>query len=150
MNIFDLFIIKNVFSEYKRKKMIQNSKKIIKLKKGKWFCPDITKHKNYKKLVEELALNTAKIVKFNLKIKNSWIAYSTGEKEIGFHNHNSDYSLVYYMQTKPNNSGTMFKNNFIKVDQNNALIFNSKLYHKVPKYFPKSDRRTLVLELNKI
>ena len=85
-----------------------------------------------------------------LKIKNSWIAFSTGKNEVDFHNHDSDYSLVYYMKTNKQNSGTQFKEGFIKVNQNDALVFNSMLYHKVPKYFPHEDRKTLVLELNKI
>ena len=150
MNIFNCIMLKKVFTEKIRKEMIKNSKKILKKKKGCWFCPDITEHEKFKNYIEQLALSAANNVKSNLKIKNSWIAYSTGEKEIDFHNHNSDYSLVYYMQTNSKNSGTMFKNGFVKSKQNDALIFDSALFHKVPNYKPKSDRRTLVLELNKI
>ena len=150
MNISNYFMLKNVFSEKIRKKMINDSKELIKLRENIWFCPDITTHKNFKKQIEKLALQTAEKIKSNLKIKNSWIAYSTGETEIDFHNHNSDYSLVYYMKTNKKNSGTEFKDGFVKVNQNDALVFNSLLYHKVPKYFPYEDRKTLVLELNKI
>ena len=150
MNISNSFILKNIFSDKIRKKMISDSKKLIRLKDNIWFCPDITVHKNFKKQIEKLALQTAQKVKSNLKIKNSWIAFSTGKNEVDFHNHDSDYSLVYYMKTNKQNSGTQFKEGFIKVNQNDALVFNSMLYHKVPKYFPHEDRKTLVLELNKI
>ena len=150
MNISNSFILKNIFSDKIRKKMISDSKKLIRLKDNIWFCPDITVHKNFKKQIEKLALQTAQKIKSNLKIKNSWIAFSTGKNEVDFHNHDSDYSLVYYMKTNKQNSGTQFKEGFIKVNQNDALVFNSMLYHKVPKYFPHEDRKTLVLELNKI
>tara|TARA_E500000305_G_C3889930_1_gene173750 strand:+ start:133 stop:570 length:438 start_codon:yes stop_codon:yes gene_type:complete len=145
-----MFIIENIFSPKVRKKIIKDSKKIIKLRENKWFCPDISKHKNFKKYINILALETAKIIKSNLEIKNSWFSFSMGDKDIEFHNHDSDYSLVYYLQTQLNNSGTEFKNGLIKVKQNNALVFDSILYHKVPKYFPLKERRTLVLELNKL
>ena len=150
MNISNYFILKNIFSEKIRKKMINDSKDLIKLRENIWFCPDITTHKKFKKQIEKLALQTAQKIKSNLKIKNSWIAFSTGKNEVDFHNHDSDYSLVYYMKTNKQNSGTQFKEGFIKVNQNDALVFNSMLYHKVPKYFPHEDRKTLVLELNKI
>ena len=150
MNISNYFILKNIFSEKIRKKMINDSKDLIKLRENIWFCPDITTHKKFKKQIEKLALQTAQKIKSNLKIKNSWIAYSTGKSEIDIHNHDSDYSLVYYMKTNKKNSGTHFKDGFVKVNQNDALVFNSILYHKTPSYFPYEDRRTLVLELNKI
>ena len=59
MNISNYFMLKNVFSEKIRKKMINDSKELIKLRDNIWFCPDITKHKNFKKQIEKLALQTA-------------------------------------------------------------------------------------------
>jgi hypothetical protein len=150
MNLSNIFILNNIFSETIRKKMISDSKKLIKLRENIWFCPDITTHKHFKKQIEKLALQSAEKIKSNLKIKNSWVAYGTGEIERDFHNHDSHYSLVYYMKTNKNNSGTLFKDRFIKVDQNDALVFESILYHKVPKYFPYEERRTLVMELNRV
>ena len=150
MNTSNIFILNKIFSKKIRQKMIDDSKKIIRLKENIWYCPDITTNKNFKKHIETLALKTARKIKSNLKIKNSWVAYSTGKDEIDFHNHDSDLSLVYYMKTNKNNSGTLFKDGFIKVDQNDALVFDSLLYHKVPKYFPYEERRTLVMELNRI
>ena len=45
--------------------MINDSKKLIRLRENVWFCPDITTHKNFKKQIEELALQTAQKVKSN-------------------------------------------------------------------------------------
>ena len=49
-------MLKKVFTEKIRKEMIKNSKKILKKKKGCWFCPDITEHEKFKnkKLMDSL------------------------------------------------------------------------------------------------
>tara|TARA_B100000287_G_C20626316_1_gene777965 strand:+ start:1308 stop:1760 length:453 start_codon:yes stop_codon:yes gene_type:complete len=86
----------------------------------------------------------------SLKIKSSWINQTQGKKkDTQWHTHSCDYTLIYYMQTLPFfNSGTLFKDKFIRVKQNSLLLFPGNIEHATPSYpFPFFNRYSLVMEL---
>ena len=60
MNISNYFMLKNIFSEKIRKKMINDSKELIKLRDNIWFCPDITTHKNFKKTNRRISFTNSR------------------------------------------------------------------------------------------
>ena len=87
----------------------------------------------------------------SLEVSRSWINLTNGrKKEIHWHNHPSDYTLVYFIQTLPFfNSGTLFREKFIRVKQNGIVIFPGKIEHAAPSYpFPFFERYSLAMELN--
>jgi|TARA_E500000318_G_C3496295_1_gene186553 hypothetical protein len=144
-------IIDNIFSTKTRKQLIKNCKKVLERQDTGWWCPNISKHPDFCEAVNRLVLLTKNKLNHNLKVDNAWIAVCDGSESVNFHNHPEyDYSVIYYMQTRLNNSGTMFEKGFVKTKQNSLLIFDAKLKHKIPSYTPWSERKTLVLDIFKL
>ena len=154
--------IKNIFTNQIRKKLIEDCKPLI--VDGKELmrfynmsaCPSkqshptvhmhpkfVSAHDHIKKLVED-KLNS------KMKIEKSWVVLTTGKKEdIYWHSHESDISCVYYMKTHtPFDSGTNFRDGFVRAEQNSLLIFPSSLEHAPPLSLFRFKRYTMAMEMN--
>lgn len=87
----------------------------------------------------------------NFSIFTSWVNEDIGRKEdIFWHKHSGvDYTCIYYMRTLPFfNSGTLFKDKFVRVKQNSFLIFPGDILHGTPSYpFHFFKRYTLVIDI---
>lgn len=142
-----MYIIDNIFSNKVIKKLIKDSEKVLEPKGNGWWCPNLSKHPNFRNAVDTL-IKQAETKINNLRVDNAWIVLCKGDEVVDFHNHPLyDYSIIYYLETTPENSGTLFESGFVKTKQNSLLIFDSKLKHKIPSYKPLVVRKTLVLDV---
>ena len=169
-----MYIIKNIFTEEERKKLIENAtpflldgKKLNMFYDGEegeyhegfeWFkLSHSTLHQVpkfnfwHQYLVEKIKEET----NLDLKITKSWINLTNGKrhsKNIKWHNHDwdgADYAGVYYMKTLPLiNSGTMFKDKFVRAPQNSLLLFPSHLEHSTPHSVFRFNRYSWAQESN--
>ena len=153
-----MHLIEDVFEEKVRKKLIKDSKDVLELrnpesftdsqKPSSWFCPNLRHDLRFIHPITYLLNIAENITEQDLDCDNAWITYCRGNENFDFHNHEYDYSAVYYMQTEPHSSGTLFEKGLVSTKQNSVLIFDANLKHKVPSYNPLADRRTLVLDIN--
>ena len=150
-----MIIINNVLTNKERKDLIKFSQPYLKNfgpdYPGKQTDGDISKYFPFKDIHYKILSICTKKLKLSLEISRSWINLTNGrKKEIHWHNHPSDYTLVYFIQTLPFfNSGTLLREKFIRVKQNGIVLFPGKTEHAAPSYpFPFFDRYSLAMELN--
>ena len=150
-----MIIINNVLTNKERKDLIKFSQPYLKNfgpdYPGKQTDGDISKYFPFKDIHYKILSICTKKLKLSLEISRSWINLTNGRKgETYWHNHPSDYTLVYFIQTLPFfNSGTLLREKFIRVKQNGIVLFTGKTEHAAPSYpFPFFDRYSLAMELN--
>ena len=150
-----MIIINNVLTNKERKDLIKFSQPYLKNfgpdYPGKQTPGNIFKYHQFKDIHYKILSTCVKKLKLTLEISRSWINLTNGrKKETYWHNHPSDYTLVYFIQTLPFfNSGTLFREKFIRVKQNGIVIFPGKIEHAAPSYpFPFFERYSLAMELN--
>ena len=149
-------IIKNIFEEDQRKKMIEDLKPLLvdlgELHPGRQTHPTLHLHPDFQQVHNHLLNLVKEKLKLNLEIVRTWANESYGRKEhMGWHVHFYDYAWVYYLKTTPFlNSGTLFKEDgFIRSPQNSLLIFKSHdAWHTVPGYPFNIERFSLSADLN--
>ena len=134
-------IIKDILTETQRKKLIRDCQSFLK----DWgpntpalqTYSELHNHSEFQDVIIRLASRSSEILGKTIRVKRSWINCDNGRREdILWHNHpEADYSLVYYIKTIPFiNSGTRFKDKFVRVHQNGAMIFPSSVEHTAPSY----------------
>ena len=150
-----MIIINDVLSNRERKNLIIFSQPYLKDfgpdYPGKQTDHDISKYPQFKDIHYKILSICRKKLKLSLEVSRSWINLTNGrKKETYWHNHPSDYTLVYFIQTLPFfNSGTLLREKFIRVKQNGIVIFPGEIEHSTPSYpFPFFDRYSLAMELN--
>ena len=150
-----MIIINNDLTNKERKDLIKFSQPYLKNfgpdYPGKQTDGDISKYFPFKDIHYKILSICTKKLKLSLEISRSWINLTNGRKgETYWHNHPSDYTLVYFIQTLPFfNSGTLLREKFIRVKQNGIVLFPGKTEHAAPSYpFPFFDRYSLAMELN--
>ena len=159
----DLYMMKNIFSNEIRTKIIEDCQSFLYTEKqlqqilhnknsypGKQTLPYLHEKFQFKPIVDHLVDQVKKKSNLNLEIDGSWINLTNGKKkDISWHHHSADYSLVYYIKTFPFfSNGTLFKNKFIKAPQNSLLVFPGRLEHTAPSSPLPFDRYTLAMDLN--
>lgn len=149
-----MYIIKNVFTDGQRHKLIKDCQPLL-LEWGKKFPGRQTRsklhlHPDFISPIQEMVRIIFQETGLNFVISKSWINWTNGKKkDISWHYHSADYSLVYYIKTFPFfSNGTLFKNKFIKAPQNSLLFFPAHLEHTAPSSPLPFDRYTLAMDLN--
>ena len=156
----DVYIIKNIFSEEERKWFIECSKPLFvdlgEKYPGKQTHPTIHLHPDFISGSNHIVNIINDRLGLDVIVDKGWINYSNGDKNnTGWHNHpNIDYAAVYYLKTTPFfNSGTLFRDKFVRVPQNGLLVFPAKMDHSAPSsYFHnpfRMERYTWALDLNR-
>ena len=167
MNKMKVHIIKNVFSENKRKEFIECGQPLIvdgsrvgvfdkHSYPGRQSYATVHLHPDFIEGCKYMVSLIKKTIGLDLIIDRAWLNQTNGELNSSeWHNHPTiDYSAVYYMKTTPFfNSGTLFRDKFVRVPQNGLLVFPASLEHTAPSSFfhnpLKVERYTWVMDLNK-
>ena len=159
----ELYMMKNIFSNEIRTKIIEDCQSFLYTENqlqqilhnknsypGKQTLPNLHTKLQFKPIVDHLVDQVRKKSNLNLEIDGSWINWTNGKKkDISWHYHSADYSLVYYIKTFPFfSNGTLFKNQFIKAPQNSLLFFPAHLEHTAPSSPLTFDMYTLAMDLN--
>ena len=159
----NVHLIENIFSNDKRRQLIEYSKPLLlensilvskypgRRYPGRQSDPNTHLRSNFRSSAEFIINSVNRRTGLNLGIEKSWINWTNGKKEdIAWHNHPTDYSLVYYMKTVPFFSdGTLFRDQFIKAPVNSLLLFPGYLEHTAPSCPFRIHRYTWAFELNK-
>ncbi len=147
-------IIKNILTKTERKKLIKDGQPLLE-RLGENYPALQTKsnlitYPQFHNPIGKVTFRAQKVIGRSLSVERVWINGDDGRKEdILWHCHEGyDYSLVYYMQTIPFiNSGTWFRDKFVRVPQNGAMIFPSSLEHTAPSYpFPWFKRYSMAID----
>ena len=158
-------IIDNIFSEEERKELIEISKPLLVTPErlnasdpgrifypGKQSFPTVHLHPDFQYYfnhIVELVNNTG----IGVKVKEAWINYHYTRRPLNWHTHprtGSDHCAIYYMKTNWIDSGTVFRDKFVKVPQNSLLLFSCHLEHSVPRNLLGLKRYTLAMDLTSI
>lgn len=155
MNLQNISLVKNIFSKKEMNKIFKLSKPLVKKilsdtreYPGLQSLPVLQDKKEFKFVLNRL-LKT--FDKKEYRVSAGWINFTCGDY-INWHNHPTNYSIVYFLKNK-DSSGTMFKfdDKIIKttMEENSAIIFPSNYIHSAPNSDIKIDRWSIVLDLIK-
>ena len=162
-------IIDNVFSEEERKKLIDLSQPLLvpserlqasafengyprKFYPVKQSFPTVHLHPDFQYYFNHI-LDLVNSTGIRVKIKEAWVNYHDAPRPLNWHIHfkeGSDYCVIYYMKTNWIDSGTVFRDKFVKVPQNSLLLFPCHLEHSVPRNLLRLKRYTLAIDLTSI
>ena len=167
-------IIDNIFSEEERKKLIDLSQPLLvpserlqassleydvdgkprgrKFYPGKQSFPTVHLHPDFQYYFNHI-LDLVNSTGIRVKIKEAWVNYHDAPRPLNWHIHfkeGSDYCVIYYMKTNWIDSGTVFRDKFVKVPQNSLLLFPCHLEHSVPRNLLRLKRYTLAIDLTSI
>lgn len=154
-------IVKNVLTNKERKKLIADCKphlidgKELEKKYGKTFPAKQTLETIYhipcfREPINKILVTIANTLRQGIVLQRVWINCTTGKDEDSvWHNHlPMKWSCVYYMKTIPFvDSGTLFKDGFVRAPQNSLLIFPSHLEHTAPSSPLRFKRYSMALDL---
>ena len=154
-------IVKNVLTNKERKKLIADCKphlidgKELEKKYDRPFPAKQTQEDIYlipcfREPINKILITTSKTLRQSLVLKRVWINCTSGKKEdVLWHNHiPMEWSCVYYMKTLPFvDSGTLFKDGFMRAPQNSLLLFPANLYHRPPTSPFRFKRYSMALDL---
>lgn len=131
--------INNVLSNRERKKLLELCKPLCKempgfaAKQSDEFLHMRPRIKQYIDIFgQKISNKLSKTIYFN----KVWVNEDGGyKKDISWHRHHTELTAVYYMKTIPIiNSGTLFKDEFVRCKQNSILIFPGHIVHGTPAY----------------
>ena len=153
-----IHLIKNVFTNKQRRKLLKDCQPLI-VDMGPQFpgrqtYAELHLHPDFTSSMNDILGIVYKEIGLSLVISKSWANWTNGnKKDIAWHIHPSQYSLVYYMKTFPFfSNGTLFEEpmGFVKAPQNSILVFPAKLRHTAPPSpFPfRFGRYTMAMDLN--
>ena len=156
-------IVKNVLTNKERKKLIKDCEPYLLSGKelSKKYGIDITFPAKqtqeqiynipcFTDPINKILLASANTLRQSLVLKRVWINCTSGKKEdVLWHNHiPMEWSCVYYMKTLPFvDSGTLFKDGFMRAPQNSLLLFPANLYHRPPTSPFRFKRYSMALDL---
>jgi len=89
----------------------------------------------------------------SIEIIKGWANHSSKNNNYSFHNHYSDCSVVYYLESKFPEYGTNILNEFIiTANENSMVVFNGKILHSItnmPDFVGKDTNRiSLAFDVN--
>ena len=151
-----IHLIKNVFTNKQRRKLIKDCQPLI-VDMGPQFpgrqtYAELHLHPDFTSSMNDILGIVYKEIGLSLVISKSWANWTNGnKKDIAWHIHPSQYSLVYYMKTPLPffNNGTLFRLpiGFVKAPQNSLLMFNPDLEHTAPTCPFPIDRYAFAMEM---
>ena len=136
----DIHLIKNIFTEEERKRIIQNLQPLLTTLyncPGRQTWPTIHLHETMSPFITRLLNLTQEKLGLNLEIQRAWAKWSNGKKDqMNWHKHDSDIASVYYLKTNSFlNSGTLFKDRgFVRASPNDFIIFPGNFEHSTPSH----------------
>ncbi len=150
-----IHLIENVFTDQERQKLIKDSRLLLKnLGEGypgrQTWC-DLHKNSKFEPATNHILEVVYKTTGLNLVIFKSWVNWTNGKKkDICWHRHSCQYSLVYYMKIPLPifSNGTLFRQGLFKVPQNSMIVFPGDVEHSAPSSPFRFDRYSLAMELN--
>ena len=158
-----VYLFKGIFSHDKRRELIKRSDPFLmggntftqihqeREYPGKQTHGEIHSLPYFDSASDKLINLVNKKTGLNMMIEKSWINWTNGKKkDIAWHRHACDYALVYYMKTvRFFSDGTLFKDRFVRVPLNGALIFPANILHTAPSCPFRIGRYTWAFNLNK-
>ncbi len=165
----DIHLLKNVFTEEEREKMLKNSKPLVvdahvlSLQTGlrhnvpnNQSNPTVHLHPDFKWVYDRFLKIIKEKLDLDLVVDTSWVNEADGTQIRNWHSHEpADYASVYYMKTnRLLNNGTQFKDKFFRAPQNSLIVFPAHLLHSTPinnilLRFWRYSRYTLATDFNK-
>ena len=150
-----MYIIKNVFTDGQRHKLIKDCQPLL-LQWGKKFPgrqthAELHLHPDFTSSMNDILGIVYKEIGLSLVISKSWANWTNGnKKDIAWHIHPSQYSLVYYMKTPLPffSNGTLFRKGLFKAPQNSIIVFPGSMEHTAPSSPFRFNRYSLAMELN--
>ena len=150
-----IYLIENVFTNQERQKLIKDSQPLLLENLGEQYpgrqtWSDLHENPKFKSSISHILRVVYKTTGLNLVITKSWVNWTNGKKkDIEWHRHPSQYSLVYYMKIPLPifSNGTLFKNGLFKVPQNSMIVFPGSMEHSAPSSPFRFDRYSLAMEL---
>ena len=154
--MYKIHQIEDVFSNKKRKKLIKDCQPLLKDLgegyPGRQTYGDLYLHPDFISPINHILKIILKKTKLDLVIDNKvWINWTNGKnKDFSWHDHPSDYALVYYMKIPLPffSNGTLFEDGFVRAPQNSMIIFPAHLLHTAPTSPFRFDRYTMAINLN--
>jgi len=169
----DLYKIDNIFTEYQREKLIEDSKPLfldgakfaatmstgygLGYQEGfNWYRithPTVHLHPDFKWAYQIILSRIKEVVGKECVCVRSWMNTSNGDKNnLCWHNHHQvDYACVYYLKIPFPffSNGTIFKDHgFIKAKENSMIVFPAHLMHTTPSSPLRFKRYSMALDLN--
>ena len=154
-----IHLIENVFTDKERRKLIKDSQFLLENledKSGLYFpgrqtwC-ELHEDPKFESLINHMLEVVYKKTGLNLVISKSWVNWTNGsKKDIAWHSHPCEYSLVYYMKTPLPffSNGTLFRKGLFKAPQNSIIVFPGSMEHTAPSSPFRFNRYSLAMELN--
>ena len=150
-----IHLIKNVFTNKQRRKLIKDCQPLI-VDMGPQFpgrqtYAELHLHPDFTSSMNDILGIVYKEIGLSLVISKSWANWTNGnKKDIAWHIHPSQYSLVYYMKTPLPffNNGTLFRKGLFKAPQNSIIVFPGSMEHTAPSSPFRFIRYSLAMELN--
>ena len=157
----NIHIIENVLTDDERKKLIEDSIPLLlsseemgEIHKGRRYpgkqtFADLHLDSKFRSVVYKMLNIIFEKTGLILDVSSVWVNLTNGNKDIiAWHNHTSDYTLVYYMKTFPFfSNGTLFEVGLTKAPQNSVLIFPGYLNHTAPSSPFRFSRYTMAFNL---
>ena len=159
-----IYLIKNVLADDERKKLIEDSIPLLlsseemgEIHKGRRYpgkqtFADLHLDSKFRSVVYKMLNIIFEKTGLILDVSSVWVNLTNGNKDIvAWHNHTSDYTLVYYMKTFPFfSNGTLFREpiGFVKAPQNSLILFPGRLEHTAPSSLFRFSRYTVAINLN--
>ena len=155
-------VIKNIFTNDERKKLLEDVKPLLVdgpalaafynfgSLPGKQTHDTLQLHPDFKSTINYMVELVSKEMGKKFILDKAWANWTNGDKkDICWHTHPCDYSVVYYMKTFPLfSNGTLFRDGLVKAPQNSILVFPANLDHTAPSSPLRFDRYTMALNLN--
>ena len=154
-----MHMIKNVFTDQQRQKLIKDCQPLLvqfggdyEAFPGKQTYPTLHLHPDFISPIKDMIRIIVKETGLDLVLANKvWINWTNGsKKDIRWHTHPCDYTVVYYMKTPFPffSNGTLFEDRFVRAPQNSMIIFPAHLIHTAPSSPFRFDRYTMAINLN--
>ena len=152
-------LIKNVLTKDQRKYMIKESIPLLKSWKGreglifpgKQTGATLYSNPKFEPFINRMLELVYKRTGLVLEVSKSWVNWTNGsKKDIAWHSHPCEYSLVYYMKTPLPffSNGTLFRSGLFKAPHNSMIIFPGDREHTAPSSPFRFGRYSLAMELN--
>ena len=135
----NIVLIESVFTKEEREKMIKDLQPLLVKRSGypgKQTHPSLHLHSDTSPFITRLSDLTQKVLKCDLEVQRAWAKWSNGRKDqMNWHTHETDYTSVYYLKTNSFlNSGTLFREGFVKASKNDFIVFPGNYEHTTPSH----------------